>query len=353
MSEESFFIVPRVFQLELKIIKRDRGKIIEKLGFDEKLFETRNKIASIPYSSWLSIRKGVNGLELPFDNTKINKPVSRSFFKLLEIIKDNDISIEGDTLHLAESPGGFIEATKYIKTKRRNNVDNFYTFSLIDKKAPTYNKVLCKSPDIKILSNFKNRGDLYSNTNVKYLTNTLSIKNIHFITNDGGIDELEAFDSKEQLHHRLIFNQILTSICVLKNGGCMVLKVFDIFTELTFDFIYLLSYLFGEVKICKPATSRPTNSEKYIVCKYYDKRLLTLELKEKLMNICLNNVESISSFVDKKNVSVEFVQNIKNINQYFTKYQIYHINNIIQIYELNLTISDKQESLKSWVDRYY
>lgn len=353
MSEDNSFILPKVFQLELKIVKKDRGKRVKKLGFDEILSKTRNKIETIPYSSWISIRKEVNGLELPFDSSKIDKPVSRSFFKLLEIIKDNNISLEGDTLHLAESPGGFIEATKYIKTKRKNTRDIFYTFSLIDKKAPTYNKILCKSPDIKILSDFKNKGDLYSTLNIKYLTNVLNTKNIHFITNDGGIDELEAFDSKEQLHHRLIFNQILTSICILKNGGCMVLKVFDIFTELTFDFIYLLSYLFGEVKICKPSTSRPTNSEKYIVCKYYNRNLFTIELKENLMNICLNNIESISSFVDKKYVQEEFVQNIKNINQYFTKYQIYHINNIIQIYELNLTISDKKECLKSWVDKYY
>ena len=50
-----------------------------------------------------------------------------------------------------------------------------------------------------------------------------------------------------------------------KYGGTFVLKIFDIFTEPTIDFLYLLSSLYKNVFIMKPETSRIANSEKYII----------------------------------------------------------------------------------------
>lgn len=353
MLEETSFIIPEVSHINFKILKFDRSRLVSNLGFSKELLDIRNNIADVPYSAWLSIRKTVNSLEHPLDSTKIKKPVSRSFFKLLELVKDHGIPLDGNTLHLAESPGGFIEATEYLKKKKRINNDTYYTFSLIGPKAPIYNKNLIKNPDITVLSNYKNKGDLYEPVNIKYLAHKLQNENIQFITCDGGIDEMDNFNMKEQLHHRLIYNELLTSIMILKRGGSMILKIFDIFTELTFDYIYLLSYLFGEVSVCKPNTSRPTNSEKYIVCKFFKKHLLTHELLSKLQSICFNNVESISSFVDKTHIEKEFVDCIRKHNDFFSKYQAYHINNIIQIYKLKLNVFKKEECIKNWVLKYY
>jgi cap1 methyltransferase len=50
----------------------------------------------------------------------------------------------------------------------------------------------------------------------------------------------------------------------------IVVKVFDILTETSIQLIYLLFSFYKEVYIYKPKTSRPTNSEKYIICKYFD-----------------------------------------------------------------------------------
>jgi 23S rRNA U2552 (ribose-2'-O)-methylase RlmE/FtsJ len=51
-----------------------------------------------------------------------------------------------------------------------------------------------------------------------------------------------------------------------KKGGHFVLKVFDTFSSSMIELMYLLTYLYEEVSITKPLTSRPANSEKYILC---------------------------------------------------------------------------------------
>ena len=54
-----------------------------------------------------------------------------------------------------------------------------------------------------------------------------------------------------------------------KSKGSFILKIFDMFTKSTDDYIYLLSLFYNKVYIIKPQTSRLANSEKYIVCKEF------------------------------------------------------------------------------------
>jgi cap1 methyltransferase len=92
---------------------------------------------------------------------------------------------------------------------------------------------------------------------------------------------------------------------------------------------------FEEVHIYKPETSRPANSEKYLICLYY-KDNLTESTKNKLLNIIeiWNNIEL------KSNESVIFenivINNsfIKKLNEYNEKYmntQIYYLNNTLEL----------------------
>lgn len=353
MSTNSF-LLPSVTLLNIKVKKGNRGLLLHNIGYSPELNYTKNKISQVKFSRWSRVRSILNCLEFPFDSKRIKRPFSRAFFKLLEIVKDHNISTEGETLHLAEAPGGFIQATKYIKEKKGIKRDFYYTFSILGGKSlPVYNRTLLEDPSVKILSTKQNKGDLYDTKNIKYLIDALSKENVMFITGDGGFDENSEFECKEQLHHRLIFNQIVASIFILKNGGSFVVKIFDIFTELTFDFIYLLSYLFSEVYIHKPDTSRPTNSEKYIVCKYFKSGLFSAELRSNIKKICIENVNTISSFIDKKTIDLEFLEKIKTINKHFTETQINIIEETIELDRLDSIISKKEYKVKEWMDKYY
>jgi hypothetical protein len=83
------------------------------------------------------------------------KPLSRSFYKMIEICKTfsilNDLPTNALTFHLAEGPGGFIEALCYL----RNNLNDTYygmTLQNEDNNIPGWkksykflkNKYLCK-----------------------------------------------------------------------------------------------------------------------------------------------------------------------------------------------------------------
>ena len=54
---------------------------------------------------------------------------------------------------------------------------------------------------------------------------------------------------------------------IQKIGGTQIIKIFDTFTPLTIKLLYLVSTLYNNVYIYKPLTSRPANSEKYIIAK--------------------------------------------------------------------------------------
>lgn len=354
MLNKTYFIVPPINNINIKVLKGDRKNLLEKLGYDPVLNITKNKISNISYSKWGRLRKAFNDFEFPLDLTKIPKPISRAYFKLLEIMGDHQIVDKCNSLHLAEAPGGFIEATRYLKKKKGIFDSTYYTFSVLgDDCVPTYNRNLIYDKNIIVLSNKKNRGDLYDLENIKNLIKDLENKNINFITCDGGFTENNEFSSKEQLHHHLIFNEIVTSLFILNENGNFVLKIFDIFTELTFDYVYILSYLFEEVYICKPNTSRPTNSEKYLVCKGYIKKRFDSKLKSLFKFLCNSGIDNYSSFVNKSYIKDIFVTCVKDVNIYFSRYQVFNINSIIEMDNLNLKISKNQENIENWISNYY
>ena len=90
-------------------------------------------------SNWDNIKKYTNPYEfihsnIPLLNYSISKyrPISRAFFKLIEVYNHFDLLPNKDsikTFHLAEGPGGFIEATNFL---RKNKSDRYYGITLIN-----------------------------------------------------------------------------------------------------------------------------------------------------------------------------------------------------------------------------
>lgn len=56
-------------------------------------------------------------------------------------------------------------------------------------------------------------------------------------------------------------------LSTLKKGGNFVCKFFDMLTPFTINLVWLLYQLFDEICIAKPFSSRPANSERYVVCR--------------------------------------------------------------------------------------
>ncbi|EPB79141.1 ribosomal RNA large subunit methyltransferase J [Ancylostoma ceylanicum] len=84
---------------------------------------------------------------------------------------------------------------------------------------------------------------------------------------DGGFSVEGQENIQEILSKRLYLCQLLVSLCIVKEGGVFFCKLFDVFTPFSAGLIYLMYVAYDQVTLHKPHTSRPANSERYIICK--------------------------------------------------------------------------------------
>ena len=188
------------------------------------------------------------------------KPLSRSFFKMIEIINTFSFLSEKNPIncfHLAEGPGGFIEAFNY---KRNNKLDKYYGMTLIsnDINIPSWKKsshFINNNKNVIIEYGSSKTGDLFLKENLIYCKNHYE-NSMDYITADGGFDFSVDFNKQEELSIKLIIAQIFFGIIMQKTNGNFVLKIFDIFKFKTIEIIFLLSNLYDYVYIYKPYTSR-------------------------------------------------------------------------------------------------
>lgn len=235
---------------------------------------------------WDSVKRYTNPCEyihtiIPGKRKSIakKKPLSRSYFKMIELVYFfkllDKAHVKGEhitSFHLAEGPGGFIEALLHI---RNNERDKYIGMSILDDvhdpNIPGWKKskqFLQENPNVVIESGVDGTGDILSVANFEYCKNAHA-NSMEIITGDGGFDFSLDFNKQEAIIVELLFAQIAYAIVMQKEKGCFILKVFDCFMQHTLDMLALLSSLYEKVYITKPQTSRYANSEKYLVCKNY------------------------------------------------------------------------------------
>tara|TARA_Y100001970_G_C14243931_1_gene866720 strand:+ start:2047 stop:3297 length:1251 start_codon:yes stop_codon:yes gene_type:complete len=248
-----------------------------------KIDETRNK------NSWERMKKITNVYEL-VHTTHSNKnmsiakysPLSRSFFKMWEMLLTHKILDIGKepikTAHLAEGPGGFIEA---VNNYRKNINDQRYGITLKsdNKDIPGWVnslEFLKKNKNVNISYGYDGTGNLYNLDNIMEFK--MMVGEAELVTADGGFDFSTDFNSQELMSQRLLFCEITTILSVQKKGGNFVCKFFDMFENSTIQLLWIIGQLYDELIITKPVTSRPANSEKYVIGKGFK------GISHKLMN---------------------------------------------------------------------
>ncbi|GMR30626.1 hypothetical protein PMAYCL1PPCAC_00821, partial [Pristionchus mayeri] len=92
-------------------------------------------------------------------------------------------------------------------------------------------------------------------------------KGVHLMMADGGFCVDGKENIQEILSKRIYLCQLLVSLCIVREGGNFFCKLFDVFTPFSVGLVYLMYACYEKVSIHKPHTSRPANSERYIVCK--------------------------------------------------------------------------------------
>lgn len=229
---------------------------------------------------WDIFKKYTNPYEyihsaVPFKKKSISvyKPLSRSYFKMIEMLNTFNMNFglkPMRSFHLAEGPGGFIEA---LCNTRKNSRDVYIGMTILDElndnNIPGWKKsdaFLKKNENVYIECGADNTGNILSMENLEYCRKKYG-SSMDFVTGDGGFDFSMDFNKQEISISQLLFAQVCFAVVLQKKGGSFVLKVFDSFMQHTIDILYILSSFYDKVYIIKPQTSRYANSEKYIVCR--------------------------------------------------------------------------------------
>lgn len=364
----TYFILPQIeYDIRpsnLKLICKEENKIEIKVTSLKKYLNKIKGLIDKHILQWDNSKKYTNPYEFihtNIPNTKNSickiKPISRAFFKLIEIYNTHHLLPANEetikTFHLAEGPGGFIEATTYL---RNNKNDLYYGMTLLEEKnvnVPGWNKVdflLKKYPNIKLLKGVDQKGDLYNENNLQYVINNYA-NSMHIITGDGGFDFSADFNKQESTAFRLIFTQVIYALVMQKIGGHFVLKIFDIFEDCTIDILYLLNTFYEKVIVMKPYTSRYANSEKYIICKFFKYDNIT-DLHTKFIGILkfFNgfdfNKYCVHSILDVP-IQNYYMNSINEMNAILGHQQIENILNTIKIITHKDKKQEKLANLKS------
>ena len=150
-----------------------------------------------------------------------------------------------------------------------------------------------------------------------------------FITADGGFDFSENFNEQEKDFIIFLICEIYLVLNLLKVGGNAVIKIYDIYSKESIKILYILTIFFEEVLIVKPLSSRPANSEKYLLCRNY---IMNNEDYNKFNELFKKIILSKDlRLLENENAPYRFLKHITNYNKYYTDRQIRYINKTIEL----------------------
>lgn len=251
-------------------------------------------------------------------------PVSRSYFKLWEIMHDFCTSFTSPApmrvAFLAEGPGGFIEA--FWRFRNSPEKDKLFAMTLLssDRRVPQWKLSRQMLPHIIIEHGADGTGNLYNPANVSALIEKTGEANCDLVTADGGFDFSSDFNNQEVSSLQLLYAETCATFRLQKKGGMFILKIFDVSSEQTMLLLQTLTHAYDVVHIIKPFTSRPANSEKYVICQGFQ------GVCDATMS-CLKTVASTGDFqsVPHSKLAYRFLAQITELNSYYVIRQILYI----------------------------
>lgn len=380
----------------------------EKMEEVEKEFSGRKKIYLVVLPFEKNLDKTLNDTDISIGTaissfiksnvkTSIVSVLSRAYLKLWEMIIYFDLIEDTEqftSAHIAEAPGSFVQATimyrelqEKLKKIKSCKKDKYYVVTMYSdnehlqiqkdfinnySKESTKRLHILETISTANINKFeqegggaKGDGDITKLNTIKLFGGSGKTKgfaeNADLVTADGGFDWKNE-TLQEQEAYKLIFGQIVTALKVQKNNGHFVLKIFETYTPITLKFVEILNSVYKEVYICKPFTSRSSNSEKYVVCKGFIKKNVTSKFMTQLESL-VDKIEKNSNFniVDlftNYTIPENIYNNYRLINNELMKVQYHAINNIHKF--ANLETKNGKEyyeyldiqvsSSKYWID---
>ena len=321
------------------------------------LQQFKNKINN--QRKWDVAKKCANEYEyiFSFNNEGVADfiPISRSYFKLIELLYDSSLLCKYTDKPvrcacLCEGPGGFVQALNDVARKLGVHMSPVHCITLISNNKKVPNWKLSSLFNYVVSTGKDGTGNLYKLENIDRFAEQVGPNSCDIVTADGGFDFSSNFNTQEVDFMKLLLCEVYSCLKIQKIGGTFVLKMFDLFHPNTISILTLLRTLYDSVSMHKPKTSRPANSEKYVICRGF--RVVSDQVMTSIRKHIENNSCDIYSVVDRP-IYVDTLQQVTVFNDIFVRVQIEYINRTLEI--IKSTVFNKKQYIaecKQWCEKY-
>ena len=275
----------------------------------------------------------------------------------------------------AELPGAFIIAINYyMKTKCSGKGFNWLASSYLPEAAAKTGNVTILEDKFKLYAMNRDRwlmgprpnalpegleditGDVTDPNTVITLglgvkTRFTNTTGALLYTSDAGIDVTGDYAGQEENTSAINYGQIISGLLALAPGGNFVTKQYTFFTPFSRSLIALVAGFFEETYITKPVTSRPGNSEIYLVGKGFkgisSEMTEALTERSELFKTLGTNPTLLGSLV-----TPEILAEVDSVlytmaEEFFMNIQIKFIEEYIEVYQNYINNMDSLESIVS------
>ncbi|AOT85540.1 cyun82 [Cyclophragma undans nucleopolyhedrovirus] len=188
-------------------------------------------------------------------------PPPRCWRKMFEIDKKFALSRGvGVFLDLCGGPGEF---ANYLLSS--NPFVEGYGVTLTNNSKCVYRSHLIKRKNFTTISGPNATGDIFDK-DVVFEISFQCGNRCDLVLADGAVDVSGRENEQEKINFDLIACETQMILIALRPGGCSVLKVFDAFDDKTVDMLTDFVSHFETYHVYKPPSSRPSNSERYLIC---------------------------------------------------------------------------------------
>lgn len=315
--------------------------VTQNKDFDDikiKLNNTKSLLDKIPereysyLSSKLDVYKTMKNTLIQQYNMQL---VTNATMKIYEIISQMKLINCGKTTAFcnAELPGGFIIGiNQYVKTMCPKSTFDWVASSYISEHGTLGDPYgIYAGNRAKWLMDSTMDGNLLKKENVTELSKRVLQRyplGVDLYTSDAGCDVSSNYNEQEEQTMLLNYGQVLCGILTLAIGGSLITKQFTYFTVFNRSLIMILTVLFENVYITKPATSRPLNSEIYLVCTGF--RGISGILRDYMINRMDDAHPNIPIILYEPNISL-----LSSARYIYLNMQISHIKYAYRIYMNN------------------
>lgn len=306
----------------------------------------------------------------PYETIRTAGFLNRAAVKMANINKAcNFMFTDWENLHdellyfadVCAGPGGFSE---YILSRKKWQAKGFgFTLKCEnDFKLDEFYAGPCET--FHPFYGSKDNGDVYDPQNQmefrELIMKHTDGKGVHFMMSDGGFSVEGQENIQEILSKQLYLCQCLVALMIVRTGGHFVTKLFDLFTPFSVGLVYLMYRCFDSVCIFKPNSSRPANSERYLICK--GKKADTEEVMRYLFdaNVTMSQLskqeeEDVTQLVPLSELEADetFIKYLRESNDTLGKRQVVNLLKIAAFCEDPSLIESKQTEMRKLCLQYW